>query len=158
VGKSPWSIPALWGLVFEGMPDECSNDCAAENAIYAAITLYAMHQQSRDVKKSPMSVPKVSLGAAVHRLASVRDGDQWNKGPVWRRFVRAVTSNDVEEFALHLRGLVQFLRSEGISLDYPALAENLYWFHFSKGRDRVRRSWGLDFYKNKKEDTKNDEE
>lgn len=162
VGKPPWSIPALWGLVFADVPDKLSSDharqIAEENAIYTAITLYALHQQSSDVKQSPMSISGISLGAAARKLASARDGDQWGEGPVRRRFVDAAASDSTKEFAQHLRGFVQLLRAEGIPLDYPALAEDLYWFHFLKTRDDVRRQWGLDFYRNKNADMTNNEE
>jgi CRISPR system Cascade subunit CasB len=155
-------MPALWGLVFADMPSELSDGRAElteeENAIYAAVTFYAMHQQSRDVKQSPMSVPGVSLGAAMRRLASVRDGDQWDEGPIRRRFVNAATSDSTEEFVLHLRGLVQLLRAERVPLDYPALAADLYRFHFAEARDGVRRDWGLEFYRHKNADTTNNGE
>jgi CRISPR system Cascade subunit CasB len=151
IGKPPWSIPELWGLVFSDISIEIDGKSkeftAAEKAIYAAMTLYALHQQGKDVKQFPMSEKGASFGAVIRRLAIARDGEQWDEGPVRRRFIQAATSDGVEEFAVHLRGLVQLLRAEGIPLDYPKLAEDLYWFHFPASRDRASRSWGLEFYR-----------
>jgi len=47
----------------------------------------------------------------------------------------------------HLRGLVQLLRAEGIPLDYPELAYDLYRYQTLDGTQQVRLLWGQDFYR-----------
>ena len=53
----------------------------------------------------------------------------------------------------YLRGLIQLLRAEGIPLDYPALAYDLYRYQTPGGAQKARLLWGQDFYRM----TKNDE-
>jgi CRISPR system Cascade subunit CasB len=40
-------------------------------------------------------------------------------------------------------------QDKDITLDYPALTEDLYWFQFPEARDSVRLRWGRDFYRNR---------
>ena len=56
------------------------------------------------------------------------------------------TASSMEELAQHIRSLVQLLRSKSIPLDYPALAENLYWYQHTNSQAQVRLRWGQDFY------------
>lgn len=46
-----------------------------------------------------------------------------------------------------MRGMVQLLRSQDIPLDYPALAEDLFWFQIPSQRAKVCLRWGQDFYR-----------
>ena len=52
IGKSPGEDPKLWGILFEGMPDDMMSQneesTYAEWAVYISITLYALHQQGKD--------------------------------------------------------------------------------------------------------------
>ena len=66
-----------------------------------------------------------------------------------RRFDAAATSDSLDEISHHLRGLIQLLKDKDITLDYPALTEDLYWFQFPEARDSVRLRWGRDFYRNR---------
>lgn len=146
IGKAPGSLPKLWDVTLEGMPEVLySRDgtpTQAEWAVYTALTLFALHQQGRAIKQEPMSMENMPLGAAVHRL--VRSEEDIAR--VKRRFDAAVTAEDIDEFVYHLRGIVQLLKSEGIPLDYPALAAELYFFQFDGARDKVRLRWGQDFF------------
>jgi CRISPR system Cascade subunit CasB len=47
----------------------------------------------------------------------------------------------------HLRGTVQLLRGEGISLDYARLAGDLYLYQNSNYQTDVRLRWGQDYYR-----------
>lgn len=152
IGKAPGSMPELWDVTLAGMPEELySRDgtpTRAEWAAYTALTLFALHQQGSDMKQHLMSVEDVSLGTAVRRLVH-SDGDIER---VKRRFDAVVTAEDIAEFTHHLRGLVQLMKSEGIPLDYPALAADIYLFQSDGARDRVRLRLGQDFYRRQEQD------
>ena len=62
------------------------------------------------------------------------------------------------EVSHHLRGMIQLLRREGIPLDYPQLAEDLYQYQFVDGAPNVRLRWGRDLYASPTEKTKENEE
>ena len=73
VSRKPGELPELWGLIFEGMPEELfgkKSTSYAEWAVYTALTLYALHQQGhqdekKDEHKNWMYVQGISLGKAV---------------------------------------------------------------------------------------------
>ena len=154
IGKPPGSMPEIWGATLEDLPDEMKSKngvpTICEWAVHTALTLYALHQQGRDLHKKPMSCENVSLGCAIRRLVKSKEDEPRVK----RRFDAAATSDDLEEFSYHLRGLVELLKTEDVPLDYPALTRDLYWFQIPETRDSVRLSWGQDFYRySKTEDT-----
>ena len=67
-----------------------------------------------------------------------------------------ITSNDMDEFAYHLKNIITLLRSEAISLNYAELAEDVYAFQFEESKKRVSLKWGQDFYRENKEDNKDE--
>lgn len=159
VGRRPGDMPELWGLLFSDMPEAMLSDggepTRAEWAAYTALTLYALHQQSRDVRRENMYQEGQGLGRAVGRLVKSED----DRERVARRFNAFATADDMQEAAHHLRGLVQLLRAEGIPMDYVRLALDLYDFQFPESAPGVRLRWGQDFYRrNKADDERNDEE
>ena len=162
VGRKPGDMPELWGLFFAEMnPLMFSQDgepTPAEWAVYTALTLYALHQQGRTIRKENMhrmGKDEYKLGRAVARLVKREDEDRER---IARRFNAFATAGDMQEVAYYLRGLVQLLRAEGIPLDYGKLAENLYNFQNTTCASKVRLEWGQDFYyKPKTEDEENDE-
>ncbi len=87
------------------------------------------------------------LGKAVACLIHGED----DKTRIQRRFNVLATSADIQELAHHLRGMIQLLRSEGIPLDYPELAKDLYLYQNEDYRSQVRLRWGQDFYRRKKQ-------
>lgn len=147
VGRKPGDMPEIWGVLFEGFPEELMSASGeptrAEWAVSTALSLYALHQQGYSVTEKPMTAQGASLGQSVRRLAK-NDEDMER---VLRRFNAFATADDMKECAHHLRGLVQLLRAEGIPLDYPALASDLYQFQTAEGAQRVRLRWGQDFYR-----------
>ena len=147
IGESPGSVPALWEITFNGLPENLSgtdtSPSKAEWSVHTALTLFALHQQGKEMKQQPMNQEGASLGKSLRRLISSEDDEKRVK----RRFDAAATSDSLEEFSHHLRGLVQLLKSQNIPLDYPALAEDLYWFQNPEQRDLVRLGWGRDFYR-----------
>lgn len=167
VGSKPGSLPQLWGTFLNEMPEEFfgrnGEPSRAEWAVYTALTLFALHQQSKDLHTECMDRKDISFGRAVGML--VRDENDRDR--VARRFNAAVTASDIQALVYYARGLIQLLRAEDIGLDYPAFAKDLYLWQLSDdSRDAVRLRWGQDFYyrkqdakeENKETDTSESEE
>lgn len=151
VGRKPGELPQLYGEFLEDMPETLyskgNEPSDAEWAVYMAVTLYALHQQSKDIRENNMNQKDVSLGAAASKLVVNKD-DKDEKERIWKRFYVMASSEDMQEMSYHLRGLIQLLRDKDIPLDYPRLAEDLFWFQCSReSADNVRLKWGRDFYK-----------
>lgn len=150
IGRKPGDMPELWGMLFAEMPEEMLSQngqpTREEWAIYTALTLYALHQQSSKISEQNMHAagkPENRLGRAVARLVKNEDND---RDRIAKRFNAFATADDMLTAAHHLRGLIQLLRAEGIPLDYVHLAENLYDFQNPDFRPSVRLEWGQDFY------------
>lgn len=158
LGQAPGRQPQLWGYYLQDMPPELYSKSGeptkAEWAIYTALTLYALHQQGHDVRWDSMSREKISLGTAMNRLAT----DAEARTRVWRRFSQAATAADLRELSYYLRGLIQLLRREGIPLDYPALAKELYLYQSEEYVTQVRLRWGQDFYRSDNRDNRTEME
>lgn len=147
IGNEPGSMPELWDITLNGLDDSLSSKDGAptrgEWAVHTALTLYALHQQGADMHQHTMSKDENTLGTSLRKLIINEEDEKRVK----RRFDAAATSDNLTEFSHHLRGLIQLLKSQAIPLDYPALAEDLYWFQFPEARDSVRLRWGRDFYR-----------
>ena len=91
-----------------------------------------------------MNVNGIGIGRAV---ASMVDGEDDLKR-LQSRFNRFATAADMPEAVTHLRGIVGLLKANSVKLDYPRLARELYQYQFYDGAQRVRLSWGEDFYRN----------
>lgn len=154
VGKEPGELPELWEVTFEDLPvPEYDSDepTPLERAVYTALTLYAVHQQSQS---APMHRQGSTLGAAVRQLRRQAASDE----AVQRRFEALGTADSFREVVHHARGLITQLRGAGIPLDYGRLADDLYRLQDTRGRAaaRVRLSWGRDFHAKQKNE-ENDE-
>jgi CRISPR system Cascade subunit CasB len=151
VGKAPGSIPELWAQTLEGLPEALagsgSEPSRGEWAVHTALTLYALHQQGKDIKTKCMSKEGETFGISLRGLIKTEEDELRVK----RRFDAAATADGLDEFSHHLRGLVQLLKAEDIPLDYPALTEDLFWFQFPSIRDSVKLRWGRDFYRGRKQ-------
>ncbi|MBT9147657.1 MAG: hypothetical protein DDT32_01422 [Syntrophomonadaceae bacterium] len=155
IGKEPGSLPDLWDVTLSDLPEalysKSEDPTHAEWAVHSALTLYALHQQGKDIKKQCMNREENFLGTAVRKLA---EHDKNNEDAVRRRFHAVAVSDSFERFSWQLRGLIQLLRAKDIPLDYPALTKDLYWYQFPDRRDSIRLKWGQDFYRSaKKEET-----
>ncbi|MBG7704668.1 type I-E CRISPR-associated protein Cse2/CasB [Streptomyces sp. MC1] len=152
-GKEPHQVPDLLGLIDTGLlygplpsgwaPRE-EDLTQAEDAVHVALTLWALHQQSKstgmhqpDSRERPLG-----LGAGVRRLMPAGDIDE----TVLKRLVRAGTAPHLAGLAQRLRDIVVLLRREDIALDYALLADQLYRWQQPGGRDAVRRLWGRSFH------------
>lgn len=151
IGHEPGNDPALWPIIFEDMPEDMlskyDTPTRAEWAVHTALTLFALHQQSKDPSAEPMHVEGRRLGQALNRLAG---GDEEAVKRIKRRFDAMATADRMPETVYHLRGLIQLLRAQDIPLDYAALGRDLYLLQSPSQAPGVRLRWGQDFYRKHK--------
>lgn len=144
VGKDVGAVPDLWQYTLEGLPGPEPRDdppTRDEQAVYTALTLFAVHQQSR---REEMHLPGRSLGAAVRLLrARATSADA-----VRRRFEALGTAGTFPEVVHHARGLITQLRAHSIPLDYGAFTDDLVDLQ-GAAANQVRLRWGRDFYRSK---------
>ena len=161
IGHAPGELPDLWGGLLQGMPASfygTNGPSHEEWAVYLALTLYALHQQSNDTVC--VSQLGCTLGRAVRRLAeqTVASGQDWTESSILRRFNALATAEEITEISYHLRGMIQLLsaaKDGGIPLDYPQLAADLYELQCTDPRyaqipANVRLRWGQDLYRETK--------
>jgi CRISPR system Cascade subunit CasB len=146
VGKPVHAVADLWGLegtdrLYTEIPDRWEETrVRAENAVHVAITLWAVHQQSR--RDAPMHIAGIPLGRAVRALIPGEDIDD----PLRRRYLRIGTATSLEMLAERLRDIVLTLRQKTQGMDYAVLAEQIYGWQIPNQRTEVRRQWGRDFH------------
>ena len=135
--RSPGELPEIWELTRVEVPESAGDAPTWEElAVHTAMTLYAVHQQSRT---EPMFSPGVGLGSAARRLIGPPD----EENPSARaRFNALVTSTTVAELRHHLRGFVSLLRARGFALDHAMLADDVLRFQQPGGAKKVRLAWG----------------
>ena len=141
VSRSPGELPEIWELIRVEVPDGAGDAPTWEEiAVHTAMTLYAVHQQSRT---EPMFSPGVGLGSAARRLIGPPD----EENPSARaRFNALVTSTTVAELRHHLRSFVSLLRARGIALDHAMLADDVLRFQQPGGAKQVRLTWARQYY------------
>ncbi|MFE9387572.1 type I-E CRISPR-associated protein Cse2/CasB [Streptomyces sp. NPDC007025] len=152
-GREAGQLPDLWDLVdtapLHDVPEgarplsERQLVCA-EDALHTAMTLWALHQQSRPagIHQPGNRSHQRGLGAAVHRMMQQSEVNE----PLRKRLVRAGTAPDLTALAQRLRDIVVLLRREDIAQDYALLAGQLYTWQQEGGADTVRREWGRSFH------------
>lgn len=147
VDKHPGENPEIWEVTISDIDEKLQsrdgNPTWAEWAIHLALCLFALHQQGKDIKTNCMHKAGERLGLAIRKLKS---SDSEDTDPVKRRFNVLATSNDIDEFAHHLRGMVQLLKSNDIALDYALLTKDIFEFMEPDHRNLLRLRWGQDFY------------
>lgn len=143
-GKAPEEVPELFGLIDmealytpEGRVRGCRHGPAA---VHLAVTLYALHQQSR--RTDPMHVPGRRFGGAVRALMPEGKIDETLR----RRFVRVTGATSANVLAYRLRELVLLLRRAGKPLDYARLADQIEKVLDPARRLRARQEWGREFH------------
>lgn len=141
VSRSPGELPEIWELTRVEVPDGAGDAPTWEEiAVHTAMTLYAVHQQSRT---EHMFSPGVGLGSAARRLIGSPD----EENPSARaRFNALVTSTTVAELRHHLRGFVSLLRARGFALDHAMLADDVLRFQQPGGAKQVRLTWARQYY------------
>ncbi|MFJ3984037.1 type I-E CRISPR-associated protein Cse2/CasB [Streptomyces fungicidicus] len=163
-GREAGETPDLWNLIDTDAlhasatgtrPLSEQELVRAENALHAALTLWAFHQQSRSTpmhRRHTRERPG-GLGAAVRRLMPADGVDE----PVRKRLVRAGTAPDLITLAQRLRDIVALLRRDDIPLDYALLAGQLYLWQWPDGPAAVRRRWGRSFHEQRRPRPASDE-
>jgi CRISPR system Cascade subunit CasB len=138
LGRAPGDVPAMWPfyttLTASGA---VTRRLAAE---HAALTLFAVHQQSR---RTPAHCPGVGVGAIA---AQLRDHKKTSNEAVERRFGAAATATSYTEVVAHLRGLITQFRLLDGGLDYTRLVEDLRLWQQPEHVASVRRRWGGQFF------------
>ena len=138
--KAPGELPEIWELTCVEVPDGAGDAPTREEiAVHTAMTLYAVHQQSRS---ECMFVPGRGLGRAAHELVGTNEENPSARA----RFNALVTSTTVAELRHHLRNLVSLLRSRGIALDHAMLADDIVRFQRPGGAKSVRLAWARQYY------------
>ncbi|GGV45294.1 hypothetical protein GCM10010293_53240 [Streptomyces griseoflavus] len=163
-GREAGETPDLWNLIDTNALHTATAGTRplgeqelvrAENALHAALTLWAFHQQSRGApmhRRHTRERPG-GLGAAVRRLMPADGVDE----PVRKRLVRAGTAPDLVSLTQRLRDIVALLRREDIPLDYALLAGQLYLWQWPDGPAAVRRRWGRSFHEQRRPRPASDE-
>nr|WP_249368940.1 MULTISPECIES: type I-E CRISPR-associated protein Cse2/CasB [unclassified Actinomyces] len=138
--KAPGQSPEIWHLTSVPGTDGAGDEPTREEwAVHTAMTLYAVHQQSRTER---MFQPGRGLGHAARQLIGSPD----DENPSARtRFNALVTSTTVAELRHHLRSLVSQLRSKSITLDYAMLADDLVLFQDPGRAKDVRLRWSRQY-------------
>lgn len=142
--------PDAWALTLEDVAEDLrgkgDNPSRAEEAIHAALVLYALHQQSRS---DPMHRRGVGLGRAVRELALARGAEGKLDDSTLRRFHQVALAPTPEARLYHLRSLITLMRAEqspSIGLDYGQLAVDLYRLRDPQQASKVLVTWGRDLH------------
>lgn len=121
-------------------PADDAEAADTEQAVHDAVTLYALHQQSR---RERMHVNGQGLGHAMARLTK----SSTSPDGVRRRFAALGTASSYTEAIYHLRGLVTMLRDPQIPLDYGLLADDLRALRRPMSRARIQAVWGREYFR-----------
>ncbi|BCL13865.1 type I-E CRISPR-associated protein Cse2/CasB [Micromonospora sagamiensis] len=144
IGRTPGFDYTLEDYLY--VPDEWVSSAAeptdAEYALHDAVTLYALHQQSR---RERMHVDGRGLGQALAQLVHVSR----NPAGVRRRFAALGTGSTYHESTYHLRSLITMLREHQIPLDYGLLADDLKTLRRPADRPRIQAIWGREFFRSR---------
>jgi CRISPR system Cascade subunit CasB len=185
LGRSPLESPDTWDDVAAVLADEdalghgMDTPTANEWAAHLALTLFALHQQSK--RERDMHVTGKSLGTAARDLVelvskkreSAEPPSTSDAGPKrssdWRdseagkstvkRFKTLASASTIEEIAYYSRSMISQLRSFDIPLDYGLLTEHLALLQRPELAPGVRARWARDFYRGPSEsntETSND--
>jgi CRISPR system Cascade subunit CasB len=138
LGREPGDVPAMWR--FYTTLNRDGHVTAALWAEHAALTLFAIHQQSQRV---PMHRAGVGLGTA---MLTLRRNQKSSDEAVDRRFAAAATAATRGELTAHLRALVTRLRGIRQGLDYTRLYDDLRGWQFPDSAARTRRRWGAQYF------------
>jgi len=144
LGKKPGEIPDIWEWELESLDEKTSKAAGPtkmEWAVHIALTLFAYHQQSRDVKDNCVSQDGIRFGTAVSKLAA----DDIARERILKQLKTAAGSDTPELLQSHLRHMTALFRNAGIAIDYPTLAGDIYEMQFPDGRKKVLLQWGRDF-------------
>ena len=145
LGKQAGSVPEVWEFTLAAVPASLQwqrdDPSRAEQAAQAALSLFALHQQSMG---RPAHQHGTTFGEAVARLART---EQRSEQAVTRRFMAVATAESMDEILTHIRGLVTQMRTAQIGFDYARLADDLMALLDPQRAQRARLAWGRAFYR-----------
>ncbi|MFD5940030.1 type I-E CRISPR-associated protein Cse2/CasB [Streptomyces griseus] len=152
-GKRVHQVQDLWGIggteelarLLDGR-DEFIRPAFAEEAVFLASTLWALHQQS--CRDAGMHDRRQNLGGAVRTLIRLKgaSAEDEEDSPLRKRLLRAGTAESLDSVAVRLREIVLLLRGAREPLDYARLAGQLYRWQHRPDRAGVQREWGREFH------------
>lgn len=132
-----------------------------EVAIYEALRLYAIHQQSVDIcvhrscslsritsTDAASKQEKPLLGKPFFKAFSELRNDETKKAldRRMRSFLGTTHPKSVFNMLVHLVGILKASEAN-FQVDYALLASDLYWFQYDyTAASRVRLQWGRDYY------------
>lgn len=147
IGMPLWEASAAWPILFERLPESFlstyKEPSYEELAILTTLQLYALHQQG---KEESVLEEKGENWQNIGTSLKILRGEDHEKS-IDRRMNALVTSTTFEELTHHLRQMIQILRSKSeVQVNYPKLAEDLYWF--LRGYEKeMRLRWSREYYK-----------
>lgn len=143
---------AIWPLLFSHLDKQAlsrnGKPTAQEQAIYAALRLYAIHQQGHDQPVSGPSRGDNATGVSVFSaLATMRQNPDFTV-PLDRRVQGLLKTANYSGVVNELTHLINQIKARTRSvIDYPALAQDLFWFQRSyESSNRIRLQWGQAYY------------
>ncbi|MFD4337134.1 type I-E CRISPR-associated protein Cse2/CasB [Streptomyces anulatus] len=152
-GKRVHQVQDLWGIggteelarLLDGRNDFIRFEYA-EEAVFLASTLWALHQQSG--RDKGMHDRRQNLGGAVRTLIRLKGASSEDEedSPLRKRLVRVGTAESLSSVAVRLREIVLLLRGAREPLDYARLAGQLYRWQHRPDRAGVQREWGREFH------------
>lgn len=149
--------PVMLGSIPETMLSRDGQPTRAEKSIYAAVRLYAIHQQAQSMfvydqvawKNQDENNKKELQGKNLFSaLALIRANPDY-KDALDRRVQAVLASTNIDTVFDALGHLVSMLksRSAGIQVDYGQLAQDFYQFQFGyTAANRVRLRWGQQYF------------
>jgi len=170
-GRTFGSCPRLWGMSVDPAQYETlweqprtgarteEAEQAAEEAVHAALTLFALHQQSLKAADQGMHAPsraRKSIRRAEHNVGwAVRGAMPIGEidTSLHNRLRRAAEASSHTKRVNELRQIVQRLRGARQPLDYGLLAEHLYRAQRPHGVETVKDAWGHGFASFRKKET-----
>lgn len=146
IGADPsimrWTVPDMHDdAIYPRGVQPTHGPTAEERAAHAAVTLFAVHQQSQRTR-SMHTDAHVSLGRAVGAMAP----GNFNEKGIRSTFDKLQTSSSWPEMVRHARHLIALLKREDRPLNYGLFAQDLLKLRQSRERaNAVRLRWGRDY-------------
>lgn len=161
--NSPKAQP-VWPIIFAALDrkylSEDGTPTHAEVAIFAALRLFAIQQQGRE---TPVYLMKKDASDSnlnfFSRLAKLR-GTAESSDALDRRFQTLVSATTVDSVIHSLVSLGNIVKSNDKTgtIDFPRLAEDLYWFQANfEYANRIKLSWGEKYYRTENSQQKAEE-
>ena len=147
VGKPAGSVPDVYGITLAGLSKTLegtgNNPSRGETIAHLAVSLFALHTQSATHLAHQNGI---GFGSALQKFMMISGVETVDDNPLMRRVKALLTADTLDEISVHLRGLVQQLRTESIPFDYGQLAEDLWWLSQEGHRNGVRLKWSRQLY------------